>query len=73
MTKYKSRCSYLGCDPVEGQCLGFCESKEIPVQYAEPESVEIVSPEAKGDVLDWVSLFLAGLLVYLTGSFFFFP
>ena len=40
MTKYKPRCSYLGCDPVESQCLGFCENKEMPVQFAEPEPVE---------------------------------
>ena len=71
MTKYKPRCSYIGCDPVEGQCLGFCESKEMPVQFAEPEPVESDLPQASGDVWDKVFLCLAGLLLGLMAKIFF--
>lgn len=46
MTNFKTRCGYIGCEPLSGQCLGFCgESNftakpKMPVQFAGPEPEE---------------------------------
>ena len=46
MTNLKPRCEYLGCEPVQGQCLGFCEGSAcksapiIPIQFAGSEPLD---------------------------------
>ena len=55
MTKFKPRCGFLGCDPVVGRCLGFCDKPEMPIQFVETASVE--------DDDEKPSIFIIGLLL----------
>ncbi len=45
-TSYKSPCGFLGCDPVQGQCIGFCNNG-MPVQMHEPVDSYFDFPEAE--------------------------
>ena len=38
MRAAKPTCDYLGCNPVQGQCLGFCDS--MPIKFAGPEPLD---------------------------------
>lgn len=60
----KQPCEFLGCDPVSGQCIGFCEEakrsekrqaiKEMPVQFADDESY-FDFPEAENEARETLS------------------
>lgn len=46
-TNYESPCGFMGCDPVQGQCIGFCNNG-MPVQMHDVES-DFGFPEAEGE------------------------
>ena len=45
-TSYESPCGFMGCDPVKGQCIGFCNNG-MPVQMHEPVDSYFDFPEAE--------------------------
>lgn len=54
-TSYDSPCGFINCNPIQGQCLGFCESEGyglgMPVQFSGPEPLDSYFdfPEAESE------------------------
>ena len=70
------QCEFLGCDPVSGQCIGFCEDfkrfesrqavKEMPIQFADDESY-FDFPEAENEAQETLSG-MRGLAIAILAS-----
>jgi len=79
-TSYKPPCGFMGCDPVKGQCIGFCNNG-MPVQMHEPDSYfEFPESEDEADqdmisgmqMLAYVILFTGAVTVCTVASIWFF-
>lgn len=53
MTNFKPKCGYLGCDPVVGQCLGFCENAKDQT-FVDSPSVDDDSEDGSMEMLAWI-------------------
>lgn len=70
MTNFKPKCGYLGCDPVVGQCIGFCENAQDKPFAPMPVADEDRHDDDGGfELLAWAIVLLFVIACVVIGRF----
>ena len=68
MTNFKPKCGYLGCDPVVGQCLGFCEYAKDHT-FVDAPSVDDESEDGSMEMLAWLIVLVIAIGCFVIWGF----